>query len=310
MEKWEILKNDVKVPEIVQKKAEDAFLQIRKEQTMKKTTKKPDMLKRSLAVSAACAAVLAAGVVADVAFNRAADDAQVAENQGNETNAASTENTETKSANPLVMTVYANEAALEEGSVVPIKTREDGIGYAFGGDGEGTYQYCIVMPLYCDGENIESVTYSINKGAFQIIQRNENVVLNGTPYDGIMNAGGIGGPEDDDYTGVTEDYYTEYTVAYGDQQKENVWVNFCSDSVKLSNPDGMWGDDATPESMAQVYAEMVDGVVITCTANYADGTVKSEDVHVGAKVMTFEEAGIAMDDPAQEYAFFVYQLAE
>lgn len=44
-----------------------------------------------------------------------------------------------------------------------------GLDYAIKGDSDmNTASYKIDMPLYCEGENIESVTYSINKGYFEI----------------------------------------------------------------------------------------------------------------------------------------------
>ena len=38
-----------------------------------------------------------------------------------------------------------------------------------------------------------------------------------------------------------------------------------------------------------------DGVVITCTANYKDGTKKGVEINVGAAALTYEEIGMNVD---------------
>ena len=38
-----------------------------------------------------------------------------------------------------------------------------------------------------------------------------------------------------------------------------------------------------------------DGVVITCTANYKDGTKKGAKINVGAAALTYEEIGMNVD---------------
>ena len=47
--------------------------------------------------------------------------------------------------------------------------------------------------------------------------------------------------------------------------------------------------------MAAAYQKLVDGVVITCTANYKDGTKKGAKINVGAAALTYEEIGMNVD---------------
>ena len=66
--------------------------------------------------------------------------------------------------------------------------QNDGFGYAINGDSDmNTASYKIDMPLYCEGENIESVTYSINKGYFEISENItddfQSAVESGKPLD-------------------------------------------------------------------------------------------------------------------------------
>ena len=43
------------------------------------------------------------------------------------------------------------------------------------------------------------------------------------------------------------------------------------------------------------YQKLVDGVVITCIANYKDGTKKGVKINVGAAALTYEEIGMNVD---------------
>ena len=70
--------------------------------------------------------------------------------------------------------------------------------------------------------------------------------------------------------------FVEYTVSYEDQQKEGVWVTFCNDEIPFSDFDSIVEQKKkTQEEVAKkISKKLVDGVVITCTANYKDGTKK------------------------------------
>ncbi len=70
--------------------------------------------------------------------------------------------------------------------------QNDRFGYAINGDSDmNTASYKIDMPLYCEGENIESVTYSINKGYFEISENItddfQSAVESGKPLDENSN---------------------------------------------------------------------------------------------------------------------------
>ena len=70
------------------------------------------------------------------------------------------------------------------------------------------------------------------------------------------------------------------------------------------------------------YQKLVDGVVITCTANYKDGTKKGVKINVGAAALTYEEIGMNVDgmtlqiegketvqlQPTDKVAVFTFEL--
>ena len=70
------------------------------------------------------------------------------------------------------------------------------------------------------------------------------------------------------------------------------------------------------------YQKLVDGVVITCIANYKDGTKKGVKINVGAAALTYEEIGMNVDgmtlqiegketvqlQPTDKVAVFTFEL--
>ena len=79
-------------------------------------------------------------------------------------------------------------------------------------------------------------------------------------------------------------------------------------TVKISNWDLLWGDNPTIEDLKQGYQELIDGVVITCTVHFTDGTSQSTDLEVGTVITTAKEAGFDdAGDADAEYVFFTFE---
>ena len=96
-----------------------------------------------------------------------------------------------KKENMFTMKVMAAQAEVTAQKPVAI-AQNDRFGYAINGDSDmNTASYKIDMPLYCEGENIESVTYSINKGYFEISENItddfQSAVESGKPLDENSN---------------------------------------------------------------------------------------------------------------------------
>ena len=101
------------------------------------------------------------------------------------------EHTTTEKENMFTMKVMAAQAEVTAQKPVAI-AQNDRFGYAINGDSDmNTASYKIDMPLYCEGENIESVTYSINKGYFEISENItddfQSAVESGKPLDENSN---------------------------------------------------------------------------------------------------------------------------
>lgn len=287
----EILNNDIKVPEVVQKKADAAFSQIQSERE-NNMNKKNRKITKMFAAMAACAALIIITSTGNHYLNRPQEE--------KETTVA--ENMTTEKENMFTMKVMAAQAEVTAQKPVAI-VQNDRLGYAISGDSDtNTASYKIDMPLYCEGENIESITYSINKGYFEISENItddfQSVVESGEPLD--ENSNGYINPifNDNGEIAMQQEVndYVEYTVSYDNQKKEGVWVTFCNDEILFSDFDSIVEQKKkTQEEVAAAYQKLVDGVVITCTANYKDGTKKGVEINVGAAALTYEEIGMNVD---------------
>lgn len=287
----EILNSDIQVPEIVQKKADVAFSQIQSERETN-MSKKNLKVTKLFAAMAACASIIIVASTANNYLNRPQEQ--------KETTVA--EHTTTEKENMFTMKVMAAQAEVTAQKPVAI-AQNDRLGYAISGYSDmNTASYRIDMPLYCDGENIESVTYSINKGYFEISENItddfQSAVESGKPLD--ENSNGYLNPIFDDNGEIVMQQkvndFVEYTVSYENQQKEGVWVTFCNDEIPFSDFDSIVEQKKkTQEEVAAAYQKLVDGVVITCTANYKDGTKKGVKINVGAAALTYEEIGMNVD---------------
>ena len=287
----EILNSDIQVPEIVQKKADAAFSQIQSERE-NNMSKKNLKVTKLFAAMAACAALIIIASTTNNYLNRPQKE--------KETTVA--ENTTTEKENMFTMKVMAAQAEVTAQKPVAI-AQNNRISHSISGDSDtNTASYRIDMPLYCEGENIESVTYSINKGYFEICENItddfQSVVESGKPLDENSNEYINPIYNDNEEIVVQQELkdYTEYTVSYDDQQKEGVYVTFCNDEIPFPDFGSMIDKRTkTEEEISEAYQKLVDGVVITCTANYKDGTKKGVKINVGAAALTYEEIGMNVD---------------
>ncbi len=287
----EILNSDIQVPEIVQKKADAAFSQIQSERE-NNMSKKNLKVTKLFAAMAACAALIIIASTTNNYLNRPQEE--------KETTVA--ENTTTEKENLFTMKVMAAQAEVTAQKPVAI-AQNNRISHSISGDSDtNTASYRIDMPLYCEGENIESVTYSINKGYFEICENItddfQSVVESGKPLDENSNEYINPIYNDNEEIVVQQELkdYTEYTVSYDDQQKEGVYVTFCNDEIPFPDFGSMIDKRTkTEEEISEAYQKLVDGVVITCTANYKDGTKKGVEINVGAAALTYEEIGMNVD---------------
>lgn len=229
-----------------------------------------------------------------------------------------------QSNNLFTLMAYAEELTPDKEVPVVIGREQ---GWVLGGDPDnGTVNYCIQTLFRCEGDDIESVTYSINKGAFQINEMPEkSIVADVKDYEGEINAGRVGGGIADENGNILTEtrFATEYTVSYGAQTSDTTWFSICGEITSPELFNTLWGENSgqDPNSVAAGYGKMLEGVEIVCTAHYTDGSAASKIIVPSGKVMTFEEAGQYYKDeeagqyykdegfnPDTEEAFIVFEL--
>lgn len=305
MSEINIFLKDIDVPEVVQKKADSAFLSIQTEgrKTMKKRYYK------FLASAAVCAALIAAVWISDGIGDRSGSDLQVKDDSGE--NSDNSVNSVLSDIDRM-FTLRVQAAELEAGNPVPLITGGKSPSYVMGADDE-EISYCISVPLTCEGKGIESVTYSINKGAFQIVQpenEDERIIVSGQLYSEEMNTGWIGGDYDEENDGLpSRPYeavlYKSFTLDYERQSDEYTWINICNSrpyDEEILNL--MWGENAAVGDKSNGINKLLDHTVITCTVHYVDGTEQSADIQVGSQPM-MEDIG---DGEMGEISVITFEL--
>ena len=298
MEKKEriMFNGEIEIPETVQKKANLAFSQIKNErvenmeqnisnnQDFQKKAKSGKTVRRTCATVAACAAlVVAAG---SWHAGQPVDQKEIATQSGDEY-------TETIP-KLFMLTAKAAETGkrieMTKGKPVAVTT-EDADSWVLGGNEDGTWSYCFNLPFQCEGENIDSVSYSINRGAFQVVElEGTSIIASGKEAEEPVNSGLIGGS---DYEAIptTITYYMEYTLDYDRQESDATWINMVRDDIKFSDPDLPQRENKSDEDVKKVFDELFGDAMITCTVHFTDGTSETIEIEPGVIVTTATKNG-------------------
>ena len=284
MKKYEDIWNqEIEIPEVVRKKADAAFstIQMERSNTMNKKTVGFRRLIKPMVAVAACAAIIGAVSFGDFILPGKSQNAIVDDEKNNH--------------NPFTLSVQAAaKQVINKDNPVATFTSDTSRAWAIGGSEDGkNNDYCIAMPLICEGEDIKSVSYSVKKGAIQVVNCNgANIITSGEKTQDL-NVGMIG--PDLKHADIT--YYKEITLDYNKQMDKNVSINICDEGIDLSPKDGegLYAE-ASPEEELEAYRNLLKNVEIICTVCYNDGTTSKEAVEVGAEIMTPEEAGVPTED--------------
>lgn len=153
-------------------------------------------------------------------------------------------------------------------------------------------------------------TYGINKGAFFVTElKGASIMTNYTDYSGPdLNCPGVsfddGELEEgmDEYEAKYDEHYvSEYTVSYNRQSSDTTMIGICGEKSDATIYNAVFGD-VTLEQEVDALTSLMEGIEITCTVTYADGTTDSKVILVKGCV---ENGG---EDGTDEYAGFAYEL--
>lgn len=299
--------NDEKLEEILQQALtptvtdEDIYMYKRvRKHSMK------NIIKTGVVVAACAALVMAAnisGVLDNLPTTKLA--------QNNDGTAAES------SKNPFKLTCYAAE--LKKGKMVPVSLKgEENWGFGLCGvenDPNGV-SYCIGNQFKCEGENIANITYSINSGCFYIVEKKSaGIVTEYNEYSGPELATPIMGFDDlelEEGEDESDSIYniiraSSYTVSYDAQESATSMFGICGIKSDAKAYKAAFSDIPL-EDQIDGYTELMDGVEITCTVTFTDGTMESKVITVkGYK----EESVIKKEDGSNKpyyYAGFAYKI--
>lgn len=182
-------------------------------------------------------------------------------------------------------------------------TASTSYGSAWSGDESGKKaSYWILAPITCSGDNIKSVTYTINKGYFSVAAKKDSKYLIASEsklrkkqenkFGVALEFSESEDPEADSLYDQNE--YTSFTVSGTEKPEKKFCIAFVGEG-SLSKK----GYSALFENVGKNLQEdlkarqqLIGDTVITCTATYKDGSKKSVDIKVGTEILTGKEAGI------------------
>lgn len=315
-----ILEVDIVVPDIVQKRAEEAYSQIKERGETgnmnknniisigMKSNRKQKIIKTLAAVCACAALFIVVGKLSIFStFNEVP-----------ETNNAETQIESIKGDDDLIhalenmftLKAYAAEhpEADENGYVSlndnNILVEENGLGSVLCEGEDGFVSYCIGTDFLCEGENIESITYSINGAAFQVVERpNASILIAKEPYGKNLNTGTCGGEDSDtlDNPISVRGFYKSITLSYDNQMNDYTWINICNETEYCW--DFLYGEGMTLEERVSAIEEMMKDVEILCTVQYTDGTTDDARITVGGGVHVLQTGVPEKDEPIADFEF-------
>ena len=208
-------------------------------------------------------------------------------------------------ANSFVMTV--NAAEITKDNPISVGIGEGGMSIATKDDG---MEYYIDLPLSVKGENIKSVTYSVDKDAIAVhCRKDNNPVIDGdvvsesidTLFDqthiaddmkvletamenegqSVVETNSLEEKLLNSYVGKK---YSSITLAYDNQNPDGCAIGIVGKRTNEPVP-----DDESLEAKAE-QLDLIIGKTLYCTVTFDDGTVQKQSIHIGTTVTNFGTA--------------------
>lgn len=168
------------------------------------------------------------------------------------------------------------------------------------GNEEGSkVAYWVVAPIACSGDNIKSVTYTINKGYFSVVAKKNSKYLIGSESKlrkKQEDKFGVALDSEDSEANSLYDQneYTSFTVSGTEKPEKKFRIAFVGEGNLTKKGFSALFENVGKNLQEDLKArqQLIGDTVITCTATYKDGSQKSVDIKVGTEILTGKEAGI------------------
>ena len=182
-------------------------------------------------------------------------------------------------------------------------TASTSYGSAWSGDESGKKaSYWILAPISCTGDNIKSVTYTINKGYFTVAAKKDSKYLIASesklrkkPENKFGVALEFSDSEDPEADSLyDQNEYTSFTVSGTEKPEKKFCIAFVGEGNLTKKGYSALFENVGKNLQEDLKArqQLIGDTVITCTAIYKDGSQKSVDIKVGTEILTGKEAGI------------------
>ena len=186
-----------------------------------------------------------------------------------------------KTSSAFSLCVYASELSSENSVAL---NNENGNSWVFGMRSDSDMlSYCIAFPVSCKGEQIKQITYTINKGAFQIIGENpEKFCTQMTLYtEQTMNLPRISQNKDQQESVL---YCTSYTIDY-ENQDAGCFVNICGFTADDEQTENLFFKSESIEAgkwTEKLNSILFDKIQVTVCVAFEDGTSKTQTIAIAA----------------------------
>ena len=196
--------------------------------------------------------------------------------------------------NSFAVKVKAAEVQkLEKGKETPVISEKDSDGAVWDGDDETKeIDYLISCPIIIEGDQIDTITYSVNHGGFRVAEPEKNsYVLSGDKSND--DEGKIGDFEVKSKVKMVNNCYSTFTIAAKSQQEAVIYL-YDYKKVSKNVYEKIWNtdsdEDRSLEKIVEGRNEAFDNQTVTCKITYKDGTSENVDIAVKEKIMTYKEA--------------------
>lgn len=186
-----------------------------------------------------------------------------------------------KTSSAFSLCVYASELSSENSVAL---NNENGNSWVFGMRSDSDMlSYCIAFPVSCKCEQIKQITYTINKGAFQIIGENpEKFCTQMTLYtEQTMNLPRISQNKDQQESVL---YCTSYTIDY-ENQDAGCFVNICGFTADDEQTENLFFKSESIEAgkwTEELNSILFDKIQVTVCVAFEDGTSKTQTIAIAA----------------------------
>ena len=267
------------------------------------------MMKKKNYFKPAVALVACAALVAGIGFGNLPD--RIISNVSHKADTPATTKEAQNTGSGFVLKVKAAETKeLKQGEKQLVVYPSDCQGEAWvGSDEEKIVSYAVATPLVCEGKNMDTITYSIDKGFFRVVTpKKASYVIEGeeyTPSDSFIEHFDT----TENQPTKTEKYYKSFTVSAKDQNRDDVSIEIC-DTKKVSDKayDNLWISDLSEKEQA-VVAKTKNKVMgdpqITCRINYKeDSGEKTESITVAVKheLISYKDAADIYPSLPEEFS--------